>query len=31
VVGLSGIGEEWKEHLELSDEIVELANEIINI
>ncbi len=31
IVGLSGIGEEWKEHLELSDEIMELADEIINI
>ena len=31
MVGLSGIGEEWKEHLELSDEIMELADEIINI
>ena len=24
-------GEEWKEHLELSDEIMELADEIISI
>jgi ADP-ribosylglycohydrolase len=31
IVGLSGIGEEWKEHLELSDEIMELADEIISI
>ena len=31
MVGLCGIGEEWKEHLELSDEIMELADEIINI
>lgn len=31
VIGFDGIGEEWKEHLELSDEITELADEIINI
>ena len=31
VIGFDGISEEWKEHLELSDEITELADEIINI
>ena len=29
VVGYDGIGEEWKEHLELRDDILKLADEII--
>ena len=31
VVGYDGIGEEWKEHLELRDDILKLADEIILI
>ena len=31
VFGFSGIGEEWKENLELKDEILKLADEIIEI
>ena len=31
LVGLNGIGEEWRKHLELSEEIMELADDIINI